>query len=95
MSTPHKHAECIKAWADGKVVEVLNNRYGRWTTVRGHPIWNKQLQYRIKPEPVEDVVHDFGVRLDGNSGCLDWGADKSLRLTFDGDTKELKKAEVL
>ena len=49
MSKPHKHAELIKAWADGAEIEVYNLIGECWypTTT---PLWDELNQYRIKPE---------------------------------------------
>lgn len=53
---PHKHAELIKAWADGAVIQVRNT-IGHsdhpahvWTTISGSPYWDASHVYRIKPE---------------------------------------------
>jgi hypothetical protein len=44
----HKHAELIKAWADGAAIEVLCGRVWRSTD---EPAWFQEDQYRIKPKP--------------------------------------------
>jgi len=55
----HKHAELIKAWADGAEIE------GRYICANGHKTpwttewtWTEDAdyEYRIKPEPKPDVV---------------------------------------
>lgn len=61
MKTPHKHAELIKAWADGAEIQsrfVVSN-----DTNEGHvwvdtpnPAWDFEKIYRIKPEPKPDVI---------------------------------------
>ena len=43
-----KHAELIKAWADGAEIEVKAN--GGWDEVK-KPSWAEFIEYRIKPEP--------------------------------------------
>lgn len=48
MKTPHKHAEVIKAWADGAQVQIYTG--SQWADV-GRPSWEDDLEYRIKPEP--------------------------------------------
>lgn len=51
MNKPHIHAEAIKAWADGAVIQFQNSPDGNWFDVEGEPTWHKSLGYRIKPEP--------------------------------------------
>jgi hypothetical protein len=90
MNKPHKHAELIKAWADGAEIEVNCPKNG-WVSV-SNPYWSddrEQSEYRIKPKP--DVV---------NTLCLDYsrgGIDDTslIELTFDGETGKLKSAEVM
>ena len=45
---PHKHAELIKAWADGAEIQ-LKGRNGEWIDI--FPDWQEKCEYRIKPEP--------------------------------------------
>lgn len=45
---PHKHAEIIKAWADGAEIEIKSYE-GDWLTVY-HPSFNGNREYRIKPQ---------------------------------------------
>ena len=47
MTTPHKHAALIHAWADGAEIEFLDHE----TWVCTSPSWNQTHQYRIKPTP--------------------------------------------
>ena len=49
----HKHAEVIKAWADGAIVEEYRPNLNQWVEPQPYPIWNARFSYRIKPEPVE------------------------------------------
>jgi len=55
---PHKHAEVIKAWADGADIEVYNPRRQEWDTLdMVSPVWSIRLQYRIKPDnPKKDKL---------------------------------------
>lgn len=56
MGTPHKHAELIKAWADGAEIECLNSN-GDWLNTGPYtPSWYHLKQYRIKPEEKKPVV---------------------------------------
>lgn len=59
-----KHAELIKAWADGAQIEVCNH-FGAWVAV-DRPIWGEDLKYRVKPDPlaVFKEAHAAGERVD-------------------------------
>lgn len=51
MGTPHKHAEFIKAWADGETIQYFNLAKQEWVDCAyNRPIWNSEDSYRIKPE---------------------------------------------
>ena len=96
----HKHADLIHAWADGAKIECKQID-GSWFDGDGEtsPSWNEDYEYRIKPEPKPDVVKhflcDFSY-LPNTVRFLDEACyRKNLRLTFDGETGELKSAEVL
>lgn len=52
--TPHKHAELIKAWADGAEIEIFSKVYQEWIFMP-FPDWHNEMEYRIKPEPKPDV----------------------------------------
>jgi hypothetical protein len=45
---PHKHAEVIKAWADGADIEA-REVLGWQTLVSPCPAWREDISYRIKP----------------------------------------------
>ncbi len=51
MNKPHKHAEVIKAWADGAEIEVRYDSGSKWATCNP-PYWYVDEEYRIKPQPV-------------------------------------------
>lgn len=103
MRTPHKHAELIKAWADGAEIQFRYNANIPWSNVIGVCGWDKDCEFRIKPEPKPDVVLLRRVDLqcrpsnDFPSGYLSVGVwdNQNLKLIFDGDTGKLKSAEVL
>mgnify|MGYP007049616954 CR=1 FL=1 len=44
----HKHAELIKAWADGAGIEGFNPEYQKWIP-SPNPGWFPDIEYRIKP----------------------------------------------
>lgn len=98
MKQPHKHAELIKAWADGAEIEWFDGR--TWQVVRS-PAWCDDTQYRVKPEPKPDVVRYMAISATKTDyvetfvPSLCPSRATNLRLTFDGETGKLKKAEVL
>jgi len=97
LKTPHKHADLIKAWADGAEIEYLNvGSNSVWATVTS-PRWDGYGEYRIKPKA--DVI-DY-VRVGSFHRILvcplEWAREtnSNLKLTFDGETGKLKAAEVI
>ena len=104
---PHKHAELIKAWADGAVIQRKIIRTGEnidepiisysWLT-ENMPMWSIHEEYRIKPEPKPDVVKYVCVTFFRKEfiGIQDaYENNANLAIYFDGETGELKSAEVL
>jgi hypothetical protein len=97
---PHKHAEIIKAWADGQV--EVEYRYLKddgslslWKDLT-QCVFHEWYEYRIKPEPKPDVVKSFMLTKANQLWDVEtYIAHKpNLKLTFDGGTGELKDAEV-
>jgi hypothetical protein len=54
----HKHAELIKAWADGAQIQIRlfksNGEVTEWEDC--DPCWGDDAEYRIKPEEKKPVV---------------------------------------
>ncbi len=101
MKTPHKHAEIIKAWADGEPIQFYYDEEKEWKDCDLQPSWHPLNLYRIKPEPKPDVVF-YGVAINESGiarvhylGMVNGNIDNNLKLTFDGETGKLKAAEVL
>ncbi len=46
---PHKHAELIKAWADGAEIQYRLSPEEEWKDM-GSPLWWDCNEYRIKPK---------------------------------------------
>lgn len=97
VKVPHKHAELIKAWADGAQIQV--NREGHWYDVI--PSWASADDYRIKPEPKPDLVlyknycyhrvkHEVWLLLSG-----DLSDTQQVKWTIDGETGKIKSVELL
>lgn len=50
MNKPHKHAEIIKAWADGAKIEFRSGADKSWYLLDStDPYWIPGFEYRIKP----------------------------------------------
>lgn len=100
MKTPHKHADIIKAWADGAEIEFFSVYHSEWRPIGENPMWSDRLDFRIKPEPKPDVVY-YGVFDTDGGNVLDacftkqHDAGDHIKITFDGETGKLKSAEVL
>ena len=106
---PHKHAEVIKAWADGATIQASNGIF-EWEDIP-NPTWQLNLEYRIKHEPKPDVVEErllfwnMAIPADADIKDLSWArwldhcraysAIGKFKLTYDGETGELKHAEVV
>lgn len=46
MKTPHKHAEIIKAWADGEKIEIFDDVNECWESC-ANPRWTEHHKYRV------------------------------------------------
>jgi len=94
--TPHKHADIIKAWADGVQIQIKALSGNSWKDVYD-PLWSPLREYRIKPEPKPDTIGYLTAESRGICGELTtYRTDcDNVRLTFDGETGKLKAAEVL
>lgn len=55
MPTPHKHAEMIKAWADGETIHYKYIEGFEWNDCNKLPLWNLYNEYRIKPKETVSV----------------------------------------
>lgn len=103
MKKPHKHAELIKAWADGAEIQYKDS-LGNWFDCQDDPRWSEHVAYRIKPEPKPDIVY-YGVFDEKHivihnviiDSCFTRlsGSSDHIKVTFDGETGKLKSAEVL
>ena len=66
MNKQHKHAELIKAWADGAQIEFKCGE--EWLDfMSGTNNWHESMEYRIKPREFENgafypVTLDLGLR---------------------------------
>jgi hypothetical protein len=102
---PHKHAELIKAWADGAEIEYLRMGNEGWAPIFKGWSWDCDFAvlYRIKPERKPDVLKNF--MFVEKMGCAHTFIDVTglprnegeqwIRVYMDGETGEIKSAEVL
>jgi hypothetical protein len=90
----HKHAELIKAWADGAEIEFQNPGIKCIWHDDETPHWHELLVYRIKPTPKPDSVAHFYANVGAVGRVVDL-TKADLRLIFDGETGTLKSAEVI
>ena len=98
---PHKHAELIKAWADGAEIECKWGFDDDWEDCE-IPDWEcDEFEFRIKPEQKPDVVvaEHLGIHYfynDPKPTVMGYRLSKpNVLFVFDGETGELKSAEVL
>lgn len=86
----HKHAELIKAWAEGAEIEYYSP-YG-WLYIK-KPNWLENSEYRLKLNPKPDIVEKRVLfKIDNNNGLT---AVSDFKLTYCGETGKLKSAEVI
>jgi hypothetical protein len=94
---PHKHAELIKAWANGAVIQQYKPHLDEWHDTSPYPVWDERVEYRIKPESKPDYYTKhiaYKARI-YSEGDIHPPTMPNLKLCFDGETGELKSAEVL
>lgn len=56
IKKPHKHAELIKAWADGEQIQFRSNPDASWKDVDS-PKWDVTTEYQIKLAPKEISIY--------------------------------------
>lgn len=89
MAAPHKHKDLIIAWANGAEIEysVYPND---WIPCVGNPVWNPAVDYRVKPKP--DIVEERYIMRGRPSYAMSVSGG-NIKLTFDGETGDLKSVE--
>ena len=97
---PHKHAELIKAWADGAEIEYKSKVDGVWCSTDGSN-WEVDYEYRVKPESKYQsniCVHAWYitglkhlVEAQGQRGV--WSSDDYMRGLYNGLELALAQAE--
>lgn len=94
--TRHCHYDVMIEWAADTSKVVQHKDCGKWMDCVYPPTWSTSKEYRIKPTPKPDVVRycEVSIKKLENFGVPQSTMD-NLRLTFDGETGKLIKAEVL
>ena len=93
----HKHADLIIAWANGAQIQIRDDLDDIWLDTNS-PSWVAEYQYRIKPEPKQDVIYWTRVNKwkDAFTGLTtSAGALANVEFIFDGETGELKSVRML
>jgi hypothetical protein len=90
----HKHADLIIEWANGAQIQYYDAIMRRWDDTK-NPVWNETIKFRIKPEPKPDVMVQFHAVDYSVYSAMYFDRIPNLKLTFDGETGELKAAEVM
>jgi hypothetical protein len=88
---PHKHAEVIKAWADGHQIQFLDH-FGWKDCDSSGPAWMKDVKYRIKPP--EDMEIHMAIRYD-EGVVASYTELSNVKFIFDGESKKLKHVELI
>jgi hypothetical protein len=91
----HKHADLIKKWVDG--IECEYFQCEKWWDLDFLTQFEMFDDVRIKPEPKPDVVRYGYIScylkcINLTPGCFEVD---NIKLTFDGETGNLKSAEVI
>ena len=94
----HKHAELIKAWADGAKIQGRSS--GKYQDTP-RPQWHENWEYRIKPEPKPDFVEKRTIFYNESFKTVDIFEHPlcltravPVAFTFDGETGMLKAVEL-
>lgn len=93
-----KHAELIKLWADGALIQWFDAQRNVWKDCHNNlPIWTPRFNYRVKPEPKPDRIEIRKLTYNPDFGCivLNGGDNHNIQFVFDGETGKLKDAQVL
>lgn len=101
--TPHKHADILRAIADGTTVQYWSDKWKDRDDDSNapDPITYYFYEWRIKPEVKPDcstfyrVDEYYGGLIEPEAERFPSSNMSNLKLTFDGETGKLKSAEVI
>ena len=89
MSTPHKHAALIHAWADGAEVESRSNANPGWDE-DSFPSWTTHCEYRIKPHRWQAEIDAQAAGVEVQGRCIGHVAWWPIEAHIDFDSPELE-----
>lgn len=110
MMKEHKHAEVLRAIADGKTVQYRehgNDGYVDYTIeqvyVQPLSVFRNDYEWRVKPEPKPNYIEDIGWKHDDDryddiffASCLPWVKPKAIiRVLVDGESGLPKSVELI
>ena len=91
--TKHIHYDTIMAWANGASIEMQDILTETWHDVDS-PSWYGSIDYRVKPQPKPDIVHEAYLTLSPSAGPMLYALQRSIEanivMVFDGETGKLK-----
>jgi len=91
----HKHAELIKAWADGAKIQILYTDDPQYWEDRENPTWHPESVYRIKPDTSFDIVLYISSSVPIGTRSNERKSHHNVKLTYDGVTGDIKSSEIL
>jgi hypothetical protein len=102
----HKHSEVLKAWADGIECQGWDHAKKDWYDITNMSSFDFCDDARIKPTPKPNIVEYMRIMRVQRDSCIapevayysnkpKFNCICNLVLTFDGETGELKSAEVI
>ncbi len=91
----HPFYELIVAWASGKIIQWYNEINEKWYDYEKYGVihWHVEGQRRIKPDKPKDLTRTMFVEY--NPTLENAYNEHNLKLIFDGETGQLKGAELL
>lgn len=96
MSTPHKHAEVIKAGADGAKIEARGQHRGSKWCVVDQPWWTDDQEYRVY-DPLREFKEAYAagkklqLQVTESDGLVAWnGRRYALRVKSEPKTEQFR-----
>ena len=98
----NKHYDLILAWADGAKIQFRESGGTDWYDVTT-PSWGQHTNYRIKPEPKEDVIRRGRAWIPPMTKgspplfleSMFFSSRENVEFVFDGETRELKSVRII